>query len=840
MLAATSLLTTACVPADAPSPSAAEGLATGASEGGPRRILYESVIDDQSEVMLINEDGTALTRVTDNPAYDGMSSWTPDGEILFVSNRAHDGQDREGEGRGGDVYLMAADGSDIRRITTDAAGYSFLQLSPDGRWIGFDASRRGEFAQVWVMGVDGDGVRQVSPSEFDEGYVSWTADSRALVYDSFRDGPPEIYRGSIETGEVTRLTHLEAHIGDPRMSPDGSLLSLESGRDGDPEIYVTNSDGSQPRRLTHNPADDRAPAISHDNQRVVFSSDRDGEREGFEVWVMDIDGSNLQKLTSTSTSNLYATFEPPAARQGAGATSNAGYEELVALSDAFREFVDPPLIDGVPNYGAAAMREQQSELEAFRSRLAAFDVARWTVAAQVDLRVLGAEINALDFYHRVLRPWSRDPSFYLQSQAGQRPSRVGALAIPSEWPLTGATLEEFTLKLRAVPAIFAQAQRNFGDLANVAGDLTMLALHNFDEEVAIFRDLTGNLKEHHPELVSDLHQASQAVGGYRSWLEANHASMTAHAGIGKNNYNWWFKNVQLVPYTWDDLMTIAQSEYERSVAALKLEEHRNRHLPPLVPAATVEEYNRRWRAGEVEITHFLRDSDIFTVPDYLEPIGPGVWWSSPENRASNPDAVGDFFEQNRDRNPLPELAHNMVGHNLDSLRHQRDYRPLRGQARRYELDMVRSEGLAFGLEEMLMHAGLLDSVPRARELVYIAAAFRSVRSMADLRMHANEISLTEANRFCFEQTPYQWMVEDGHEVWFEMETTLRTPGWHTGMVPGKHQLIELMQERGSQLGKQFVLRDFMDELFASGLIPISLIRWEMTGRDDAIPIAEGF
>ena len=143
------------------------------------------------------------------------------------------------------------------------------------------------------------------------------------------------------------------------MSPDGSLLSFESGRDGDPEIYVTNSDGSQPRRLTHNPADDRAPAISHDNQRVVFSSDRDGEREGFEVWVMDIDGSNLQKLTSTSTSNLYATFEPPAARQGAGATSNAGYEELVALSDAFREFVDPPLIDGVPNYGAAAMREQQ-------------------------------------------------------------------------------------------------------------------------------------------------------------------------------------------------------------------------------------------------------------------------------------------------------------------------------------------------------------------------------------------------------------------------------------------------------------------------------------------------
>ena len=106
------------------------------------------------------------------------------------------------------------------------------------------------------------------------------------------------------------MTSLEDHIGDPQMSPDGTLLTFESGRDGNSEIYVTNADGTEPRRLTDNPADDRASAISHDNSRVVFASDRDGEREAFELWVMNIDGSDLRKLTETGTSNLYPSFEP--------------------------------------------------------------------------------------------------------------------------------------------------------------------------------------------------------------------------------------------------------------------------------------------------------------------------------------------------------------------------------------------------------------------------------------------------------------------------------------------------------------------------------------------------
>jgi uncharacterized protein (DUF885 family) len=67
-----------------------------------------------------------------------------------------------------------------------------------------------------------------------------------------------------------------------------------------------------------------------------------------------------------------------------------------------------------------------------------------------------------------------------------------------------------------------------------------------------------------------------------------------------------------------------------------------------------------------------------------------------------------------------------------------------------------------------------------------------------------------------------------------MQTTLRFVGWHMGMVVGKIQFIKLLKDRAGELGDRFDLGQFMDEFLAAGMIPMSLIRWEMTGRDDEI------
>lgn len=299
------LLLVACAPSTGTGPSVDTDVT--AAPSAPRRILYEAVVDGGGEVFLINEDGTDAINLTRRAGYDGMPSWSPDGEeILFVSDRGADAA--AGDEARGDVYIMRADGTGVRRITTDGAGYSFPKMSPDGTRIAFDASRGLPNAQVWIMDADGSDVTRLTHNDVDEGYVSWSPDGTKLVFDSFRDGEPEIYRVDVDDLGVDRLTDFGEHIGDPRLSPSGVLLTFESGRDGNSEIYVTRADGSDPVRLTDNPADDRAPAISPDGLRVVFCSDRGGEREAFELYVMNIDGSELTKITDTGTSNLYPTF----------------------------------------------------------------------------------------------------------------------------------------------------------------------------------------------------------------------------------------------------------------------------------------------------------------------------------------------------------------------------------------------------------------------------------------------------------------------------------------------------------------------------------------------------
>ena len=283
-----------------------------AGESELRSIVYESNVEGNAEIFVINEDSSDPVNLSNDPAYDGMPRWTADGtRIIFVSNRDAGGKNEEGGGN--DVYIMNADGSNVRRITTDSAGYAFPTLSSDGQMIAFDGGRNdAEYASVFVMNANGSGVTQITDTGTNEGYVSWTPDSQRIAYDTFRDGEPEIYMVNKDGTSPVSLTHFESHIGDPRLAPDGKSITFESGmKDDNSEIYVLSLDDKSLDRLTNDPGDDRSSAISHDGTRVVFASDRGREREQFVLYVVNRDGSELTRLEPTGTSNLYPDFRPP-------------------------------------------------------------------------------------------------------------------------------------------------------------------------------------------------------------------------------------------------------------------------------------------------------------------------------------------------------------------------------------------------------------------------------------------------------------------------------------------------------------------------------------------------
>ncbi len=517
----------------------------------------------------------------------------------------------------------------------------------------------------------------------------------------------------------------------------------------------------------------------------------------------------------------------------ASVDSPTGYDELVQLFTDWREFQQPVFRDGVPDYTPPAMERQHQELAKYQQRLAAIDVAGWPIAQQIDSLLVGAEMNGLDFDHRVLRPWARDPAFYAMVVGSESdtpltegPVIAGAIELwRLSFPLADAELMELQARLQAIPAVLEQARRN---LVGNARDLWQLGIWTQDGQIAILGDLAEQLRPTHPELVPDIEQSRRAVSDFKAWLEEQLSTKNGPSGVGVENYTWYLRNVHLVPYSWEDELRLMERELARSIAHMKLEEHRNRELPPLEPPANDEEWQARAGAAIEDFLQFLDEQEVMKVEDYMEPalrerVAP---FDPPESR--------HFFAQVDLRDPRVMRCHHI--HWIDKARMREDPHPspIRRVPLLYNIWDSRAEGLATGWEEMMASAGLLDDSPRSRELVYIMVAQRAARAIAGLRVQSNEWSVDEAVVFAAEQTPRGWFKADGNLVLFEQQLYLQQPGYGTSYLTGKALIEDLLAERALQLGDDFALKEVMEEFFASGVIPVSLIRWEMTGRRDPI------
>ena len=516
------------------------------------------------------------------------------------------------------------------------------------------------------------------------------------------------------------------------------------------------------------------------------------------------------------------------------AVAAATHADLVALFKEFRALVPPPMVNGVPDYSSAAMQEQHRSLLTLRMRLDAMDDSSWPIAERVDYMIVLAEMRGLDFNHRALKPWQRDPAFYSTTDLGFGPKLHGAISVP-DVPLKRADVAPLAAKLRAVPAILDQARKN---LTAARGDLARLAIVQKRIERNVYDRLAQDSAKHHPGLVKPAREARDAADRFIAWLEEIESKLPSHGGVGKQEYDWYLRNVLLFPYTWDEMRIISEREYQRTITFLKLEEHQNRGIAMPEPVTTRAEFDRRRAEADTEMIAYLRDQKILTTPDYLVPPGDGPYILPAERDPARPGLFDPpikrhFFFEAEFRDPRPLRAHNVPGHFLDGQMRSRDLRPIRGGRRMFFVDGNRAEGWALYLEEMLLQIGYLDARPKTREMTYILQAKRAARVLPELMMQANEWTYDQALHSLTSRTPY-WMQPDDAIARFDIELYLRQPGYGIGYYMGKVELEKLLSERAMQLGDKFDLQRFHDEFLQAGVIPISLIRWEMTGRDDEV------
>ena len=517
------------------------------------------------------------------------------------------------------------------------------------------------------------------------------------------------------------------------------------------------------------------------------------------------------------------------------------YQKLVELFSDWREFESPPLLNGAPNYTTDRFKEDRKAFRVLQKRLNKINIDRWPVPQQTDWHIVQAEMNGYDFNYRVLKPWERDPAFYqtVWTYKSDVPAHEGPTnhAVLELWtyrfPLTQDEQRRLAKELRVVPLLLEQAKEN---LTGNARDLWVAGTENLRQQEKKLAGLSKKLNQHHPDnllpdLVGALARAKQSTKLFVGWLDAQAVYKNGPSGIGKENYTWYQQNVHLIPLSWEEEVSLLKRELDRAWSSLVLEEQKNRGLPPMVAANSAEEFDAMAEEGVQRLMRFLDEKEIMLIKPNMEPaLREHMGQFVPEDQRN-------FFSIGMHYDPVPLYSHFYHWFDLAQMRDEPHSSPIRREPLLYNIFDSKSEGIATGVEEFFMHAGLYEDSPRSKEIVWIMLAQRAARGLGSLYAHANMMTMEEAGRVHVKWTPRGWMEREPHLLRFEQHLYLRQPGYGTCYVTGKYLIEGLMTEYAKQkeaAGEPFIMKDFFEEFNDAGNIPVELIRREMIGKEKGI------
>ncbi len=215
------------------------------------RIAFTSLSEpNNQDIYVMSADGTSIRQLTTDPARDMFPDWSPDGnQIVFVSYRA--GGIRE-------LFVMEADGSHQRQLTSNQAEYTqWEQWSPVADQIAyiFHSNLENQGGRIFVIGATGAGLRQITPEAgpLGETDLAWAPDGKKLYFVSNRSHYVEIWEINLDGSGLRQITNFHGAnqvnlTHSLRVSPDGKRLAFygvgPNVEKYGTEIYLVNVDGS--------------------------------------------------------------------------------------------------------------------------------------------------------------------------------------------------------------------------------------------------------------------------------------------------------------------------------------------------------------------------------------------------------------------------------------------------------------------------------------------------------------------------------------------------------------------------------------------------------------------
>jgi len=235
------------------------------------------------DLFTVAADGGQIRRLTDSKETEQHPSWSPDGQkILFTRGDAMSNID---------IYVMQEDGSDVIRLTEHGQRDQRACWSPDGTQIAWVSQRDGEKA-VWIMDSNGSNKRKlVSGRE-----PSWSPDGKRVAFTSsvFHDND-EIYVINTDGSNRVRLTNNRKFDWFPAWDPMGRRVSFNSEQFGGQELMLSLADGTGRIRITNaEKTYEQESVFSPDGKSLAYAGKM--QEDDYDIYVVSTRGFDLDDL----------------------------------------------------------------------------------------------------------------------------------------------------------------------------------------------------------------------------------------------------------------------------------------------------------------------------------------------------------------------------------------------------------------------------------------------------------------------------------------------------------------------------------------------------------------